>query len=172
MRAIFAEEGLATGGRPLHRGQQESITAAQLEELLLGSGTETLLADYLAALAFQQCRSDDFRRARGARVDQSYNRSREDCCFRVGGEGFQRFTFATDRLGNHAVLHEEVCDSRSFRKRTTRGIAEVNNDLLRALFREILQARANFRSIAIAKAVDSENANATSFHARFRGGGA
>src|SRR6266852_6259301 len=59
MRSVLAQERLAAGRSPLDSRQQQSVTIAQREQLLLGAGAETLFADYIAALLFQEGGGDN-----------------------------------------------------------------------------------------------------------------
>src|SRR3982751_2721845 len=104
MRAILAEKSLAIRTCPLDRRQQQSITTAQREELLLRAGAETLLTHQLTAISFRQCRGEYFSSSRRAGINQCDHRSRKDRRLRISRERLQSFSFAADGLSKNTVF--------------------------------------------------------------------
>jgi hypothetical protein len=73
VRTVVAEKWISGSRRPLRSREKQAVTSAERKELLLGSRPEAALANYLAALAVEYCRCNDFCRTRGTEIDKDSN---------------------------------------------------------------------------------------------------
>src|SRR6266576_37820 len=166
MRPIFAEKSLPVCRSPLYGSQQQSIAAAEGEELLLGTCAETLFAHHLSSIALQQGRSDNLSCARRTRVNQGDKWSREHYGFGISRKTFQGFPFPADGFSYLAVFNKKVCHRHGFRQRTACSVAQIDNNLLGSLLHEVLNASTSVGRFTIGEAVNPDNSDSPRFHSR------
>ncbi len=107
-----------------------------IDRLLDGAVAEGLVADNVAAGIFKNCGSHDLSRARGAAIYQHSDGKLSDVFGGIGVKGLAGI-FLPLQVGDGAVIEEEVGGRDALGLLATRGVAQVEDELLSSLLLQI-----------------------------------